>query len=191
MYGISYRLPLSYSKVSLLTRLLLPLLPTSTSLGLNPATQLACAPVFSSGQLITMLVVAAMYSYALLILPKPLIKWIIGSFLTCCLMTVSSYHWYIYFLTGTVARKWVSNGTVFLLVVLLLVNGTRQGGVLSAYLFSRYIRGLLQNIVNSDIWCYIGDMCVVNILAYADDIVLLCPSWKGMQSLIDKLLLCA
>jgi len=74
MYGISYRLPLSYSKVSLLTRLLLPLLPTSTSLGLNPATQLACAPVFSSGQLITMLVVAAMYSYALLILPKPLIK---------------------------------------------------------------------------------------------------------------------
>ena len=69
-------------------------------------------------------------------------------------------------------------------------NGTRQGGVLSPYLFSRYIRGLLQNIVNSDIGCYIGDMCV-NILAYADDIVLLCPSWKGMQSLIDKLLLCA
>ena len=56
---------LSYSRVSLLTTSLLPLLPTSTSLGLNSATQLACAPVFSNGQLITMLVVAAMYSYAL------------------------------------------------------------------------------------------------------------------------------
>jgi len=69
-------------------------------------------------------------------------------------------------------------------------NGIRQGGVLSPYLFSRYIRGLLQNIVNSDTRCYIGDMCV-NILAYPDDIVLLCPLWKGMQSMIDKLLLCA
>jgi len=58
-------------------------------------------------------------------------------------------------------------------------NGTRQGGVLSAYSFSRYIRGLLQNIVNSDIECCIGDICV-HILEYANDTVLLCPSWKGM-----------
>ena len=30
-------------------------------------------------------------------------------------------------------------------------NGTRQGGVQSPYLFSRYIRGLLQNILKTDI----------------------------------------
>jgi len=32
---------------------------------------------------------------------------------------------------------------------------------------------------------------MVNILAYADDIVLLFPSWRGLQYLIDKLMLCA
>jgi len=69
-------------------------------------------------------------------------------------------------------------------------NGTRQGGVLSPYLFSRYIRGLLQNVADSHIGCYIGCMAV-NILAYADDIVILSLSWRGLQALIDKLLLCA
>jgi len=31
----------------------------------------------------------------------------------------------------------------------------------------------------------------VNILAYADDIVILSPCWRGLQALIDNLLLCA
>ena len=62
-------------------------------------------------------------------------------------------------------------------------NGTRQGGVLSPYFFSRYIRGLLQSISASHIGCYIGCM-PVNILAYADDIVMLSPSWRGLQTLI-------
>jgi len=69
-------------------------------------------------------------------------------------------------------------------------NGTRQGGVLSPYFFSRYIRGLLQSISASHIGCYIGCM-PVNILAYADDIVMLSPSWRGLQTLIDNMLLCA
>jgi len=34
-------------------------------------------------------------------------------------------------------------------------NGTRQGGVLSPYLFSRYIRGTLHSIAESHIGCYI------------------------------------
>jgi len=66
----------------------------------------------------------------------------------------------------------------------------RQGGVLSPYLFSRYIRGLIQSIASCHVGCSIGDM-MVNILAYADDIVLLSPSWRGLQYLIDKLTLCA
>jgi len=31
----------------------------------------------------------------------------------------------------------------------------------------------------------------VNILAYADDIVIISPSWRGLQALLDKLSLCA
>jgi len=69
-------------------------------------------------------------------------------------------------------------------------NGTRQGGVLSPYLFSRYIRGMLLTIAESRIGCYIGGLSV-NILAYADDIVIISPSWRGLQALLDKLSLCA
>ena len=51
-----------------------------------------------------------------------------------------------------------------------VANGTRQGGVLSPYLFSRYIRGMLHNIASSRTGCYIGNL-PLNVLAYADDIV--------------------
>jgi len=65
-------------------------------------------------------------------------------------------------------------------------NGTRQGGILSPYLFTRYIRELLCSIINTRTGCNIGGM-MLNILAYADDIVLLAPSWVAMQDLIDVL----
>jgi len=68
-------------------------------------------------------------------------------------------------------------------------NSTRQGGVLSPYLFSRYMRGMIHSIANRTVGCNIGNMSV-NILAYADDIVLLSPSWRGLQLLIDTLFLC-
>ena len=51
-------------------------------------------------------------------------------------------------------------------------NGTRQGSVLSPFLFTRYIRELLSGVINSNIGCNIGGY-MVNILAYADDLVLL------------------
>jgi endonuclease/exonuclease/phosphatase family metal-dependent hydrolase len=65
-----------------------------------------------------------------------------------------------------------------------LGNGTRQGGVLSPWLFARYIRDLLSEVVRSKVGCNIGGM-FVNILAYADDIVLMAPSWRGLQRLLD------
>ena len=65
-------------------------------------------------------------------------------------------------------------------------NGTRQGSALSPYLFTRYIRDILLCITNSNIGCNIGG-CMVNILAYADDLVLLAPSWRALQLLLDKL----
>jgi hypothetical protein len=39
-------------------------------------------------------------------------------------------------------------------------------------------------VVNSGVGCNLGGV-MINILAYADDIVLLSPSWRGMQYLIN------
>lgn len=65
-------------------------------------------------------------------------------------------------------------------------NGTRQGGVLSPYLFSRYIRELIASVVDSGVGCKVNGI-TVNILAYADDIVLISPSWRALQALISIL----
>lgn len=63
-------------------------------------------------------------------------------------------------------------------------NGTRQGSVLSPYLFSIYMRSITDNVVNSGIGCYIGGMPVCMLL-YADDLVILAPSWFAQQRLLD------
>jgi len=65
-------------------------------------------------------------------------------------------------------------------------NGTRQGGMLSPRLFARYVRELIANITSCGIGCNVGGLAI-NILAYADDLVLLSPSWFGMQQLLDIL----
>jgi len=65
-------------------------------------------------------------------------------------------------------------------------SGTRQGSLLSSFLFTRYIREVLSGIIDSNIGCNIGGY-MVKILAYADDLVLLAPSWRALQQLLDKL----
>ena len=55
-----------------------------------------------------------------------------------------------------------------------LGNGTRQGGVLSPWFFARYVRDMLAQVARPRIGCNVGGMRI-NILAYADDIVLLAP----------------
>jgi len=65
-------------------------------------------------------------------------------------------------------------------------NGTRQGGILSPYLFSRYIRELLLELETSRVGCNIGGI-YINVLAYADDLVILAPSWRGLQHLLSVL----
>ena len=63
-------------------------------------------------------------------------------------------------------------------------NGTRQGGIsMSPYLFTRYIAEAILAVVNTRIGCNIGGV-MVNILAYAHDLVLLAPSWNALQELI-------
>ena len=78
--------------------------------------------------------------------------------------------------------RWMSTFSRFFTTT----NGTRQGSILWPYLFSRYIRELLYEVVQSKCGCCIGDM-MLNVLAYADDIVLLAPSWTAIQDLLHLL----
>jgi hypothetical protein len=59
---------------------------------------------------------------------------------------------------------------------------------LSPVLFTRYVCDLINTIVDSHIGCHVGNLCI-NVLAYADDMVLLTPSWQAMQQLLDILLI--
>jgi len=67
-----------------------------------------------------------------------------------------------------------------------IANGTRQGSLLSPCLFNAYISELISRINESGIGCTCGGK-FINILAYADDLVLLAPSWSGLQSLLHLL----
>ena len=62
--------------------------------------------------------------------------------------------------------------------------GVKQGGVISPVLFSLYIDLLTDRIINSNVGCYVGDVCS-SVLVYADDIVLIAPSRTGMQKLLN------
>ena len=65
-----------------------------------------------------------------------------------------------------------------------VANGTRQGSLLSPCLFNEYISELILKVNQSGIGCNCGGK-FFNILAYADDLVLLAPSWAALQSLIN------
>jgi hypothetical protein len=65
-----------------------------------------------------------------------------------------------------------------------MTNGTRQGSILSPYLFSVYIRCVSDAARKSLNGGYVGSM-PCNILLYADDIVLLSPTWHGQQTLLN------
>jgi len=59
------------------------------------------------------------------------------------------------------------------------------GGILSPTLFSRYIRDLLVELAKLQVGCNIGGL-FVNVLAYADDLVLL-AQWSALQQLLTAL----
>jgi len=68
----------------------------------------------------------------------------------------------------------------------MVSNGTRQGSILSPYFFARYIRDVLNTLVMERVGCNIGGQ-FINVPAYADDFVIITPSWRAMQHLLDVL----
>ena len=63
-------------------------------------------------------------------------------------------------------------------------NGVKQGGILSPFLFNCYLDDLSSRLNEVNVGCLIGGR-KVNHLFYADDIALIAPSTKGLQSLLD------
>lgn len=64
-----------------------------------------------------------------------------------------------------------------------LRTGLRQGGCMSPVLFSVYMDELSQQLSSSRVGCHLGDV-PANHVCYADDMVLLSPSVKGLRKLI-------
>ena len=65
-----------------------------------------------------------------------------------------------------------------------VTNDVRQGGIMSPVLFKVYIDDLSRTLHSMPFRCYINNTCV-NHLVYADDMVLLAPSPRALQGLID------
>ena len=63
-------------------------------------------------------------------------------------------------------------------------NGVRQGGIMSPILFCIYMDILLKQLEDAGVGCWLGDQYFGSI-GYADDLMLLSPSVKGLRSMID------
>ena len=65
-------------------------------------------------------------------------------------------------------------------------SGTRQRSPLSPFLFSVYIESVVKRLSSCYVGCRIKNR-IVNHIVYADDIVLIAPSWSGVQELMNIL----
>ena len=64
-----------------------------------------------------------------------------------------------------------------------IVNGTRQGSVLSPCFFAVYMDELLQKLRDLGVGCHIGDI-FYGAAGFADDIILISPSRAAMQQML-------
>ena len=84
--------------------------------------------------------------------------------------------WYV---NQTMCVKWGSSMSDLFHVT----NGVRQGGILSPYFFSVYIDDLSEDLNVIRVGCVMNDM-IINHILYADDIVLISPSSRGLSELL-------
>ena len=64
-----------------------------------------------------------------------------------------------------------------------IVNGTRQGSVLSPALFAIYMDEILVNLRSLGVGCYVGEV-FMGAMGYADDLVLLAPTRTAMELML-------
>jgi len=64
-----------------------------------------------------------------------------------------------------------------------IVNAVRQGGIVSPVLFCVYLDGLLQQLYNAGVGCFIGKV-FVGALAYTDNVALLAPTPTAMRKML-------
>ena len=65
-------------------------------------------------------------------------------------------------------------------------NGVRQGGILSPLLFSFYVDEIINLLTQLPVGCAI-DGYKTNIICFADDMIIMAPSCRGLQILLDTL----
>ena len=64
-----------------------------------------------------------------------------------------------------------------------LTNGTRQGSVLSPFIFSIYLDGLIQDLRKLGLGCHIDGVWLA-CCGYADDLILMAPSREAMAKML-------
>ena len=64
------------------------------------------------------------------------------------------------------------------------MNSVKQGSILSTALFNLYLDELLIRLKLNGVGCHIGNQ-FAGALAYADDVILLSPSFTGLQNMLD------
>ena len=64
------------------------------------------------------------------------------------------------------------------------LNGVKQGGICSPYLFSIFINDMLLGLQSLHVGCYVGHI-YFGCVAYADDVVLLAPSLRVLRLMLQ------
>ena len=63
-----------------------------------------------------------------------------------------------------------------------VINGVRQGSIISPKLFAVYVDGLSKELQLAGVGCHMAGK-IANHLFYADDLVLICPSVKSFKEI--------